>query len=247
MEAVVEWMDMECEVGFSPPLFDLPDCDAAVLKSLCESLSVLFPIRSDDMHVSRGSQLSDAAVRIAMVRGHARLDLTADEFVMNLDRLPREGGVAIWRDCVSLGEQALERVFPNLSVGLVTIEPTLHLRLVDGEPTARDYLHQVAGSGIGGDLSGTTGTMMYPCVHCEVENESEGWEATFSVYPSRENKASLIVSCRTLYHENASIRGLGRRSARLCALLTALLAEVGLQVSIDVPQSEDQGNGRPKK
>ena len=135
-----------------------------------------------------------------------------------------------------MSEQVLTRlkkkIFPDLAVHIVTLSPTLFLRLGDGSVSAHRHLAQVAGSGISTDLSGFGGAICHPCVNLEVENEDEHWNADFHAYGEWwGSEPSLIASCRVMYDENGTIRGLDDRFRHVDRLLATLLGGIGLEVS----------------
>ena len=231
MEAVVERMDLEYEADFAIPLFDLPARDTEVLRSFHESISPRYPVRSTDMRIFHGDRFSENRVRIVMFGGNGQIDMTADRLSINFDHMQIEEQATICRECISLSEQVLRRIFPDVVVHIVTLSPTLFLRLGDGSVSARSHLAQVAGSGIEVDLRGFGGAICHPCVNLEIENEDEHWNADFHAYGEWGTESSLITSCRVMYDENGTIRGLNDRFRHVDRLLATLLGGIGLEVS----------------
>ena len=235
MQAAVERVDLEYEADFSAPLFDLLARNTEVLRSFHEGIGPLYPIRSSDMQIFRGDRLSEIRVRISLFGGNGLIDVTADRLSISFEYMRIEEQAAICKECISLSEQVLTRlkkkIFPDLAVHIVTLSPTLFLRLGDGSVSARSHLAQVAGSGISTDLSGFGGAICHPCVNLEVENKNERWNADFHAYGEWGSEPSLIASCRVMYDESGTIRGLDDRFRHVDRLLATLLDGIGLEVS----------------
>ena len=231
MQAAVERVDLEYEADFSAPLFDLFARNTEVLRSFHEGIGSSYPVRSSDMQISRGDRLSEVRVRISLFGGNGLIDVTADRLSISFEHMRTEEQAAICKECISLSEQALKRIFPDLTAHIVTLSPTLFLRLGDGSVSARSHLAQVTGSGISTDLSGFGGAICHPCVNLEIENEDEHWNADFHAYGKWGSEPSLIASCRVMYDENGTIRGLDDRFRHVDRLLATLLGGLGLEVS----------------
>ena len=231
MQAAVERVDLEYEADFSAPLFDLSARNTEVLRSFHEGIGSSYPVRSSDMRISRGDRLSEVRVRISLFGGNGLIDVTADRLSISFEYMRTEEQAAICKECISLSEQALKRIFPDLAAHIVTFNPTLFLRLGDGSVSARSHLAQVAGTGTSTDLSGFGGAICHPCVNLEVENEDEHWNADFHAYGEWGSEPSLIASCRVMYDENGTIRGLDDRFRHVDRLLATLLGGIGLEVS----------------
>lgn len=230
MEAVVEWMDLEYEADFSIPLFDLPARSTEILRSFHESISPSYPIRSADMQIFHGERLSEIRIRIALFGGNGLIDMTADSLSIKFSHMRIEDQAAICRECISLSEQAMGRVFTDLTVNVVTLNPTLFLRLSGGSVNARSHLAQVAGSGISIDLTGFGGAICHPCVNLEIENDDEDWNADFHAYGEWGTGPSMSASCRVMYTEDGAIQGLEDRLLHVERLMASLFNGIGLEV-----------------
>lgn len=230
MEAVVERMDLEYEADFSIPLFDLPARSTEILRSFHESISPSYPIRSADMQIFHGERFSEIRIRIALFGGNGLIDMTADSLSISFSHMRIDDQAAICKECISLSGQALGRIFSDLAVNIVTLDPTLHLRLGDGSVSARSHLAQVAGSGISTDLSGFGGAICHPCVNLEIENDDEHWNADFHAYGKWGTDPSMITSCRVMYDEDGAVQGLEDRLLHVERLMASILGSIGLEV-----------------
>lgn len=230
MEAIVEWMDLEYEADFSIPLFDLPVRNTEILRSFHEGISPWCPIRPADMQIFHGERLSEIRIRIALFGGNGVIDMTADSLSISFNNMQIENQAAICKECISLSEHALGRVFSDLAVDTVTLNPTLFLRLGGGSVSARSHLTQVAGSDISIDLSGFGGAICYPCVNLEIESDDKHWNADFHAYGKWGTDPSMITSCRVMYDENGVVQGLEDRLRHVERLLASLFNGIGLEV-----------------
>lgn len=127
MQVAVKRVDVEHEAHFSAPLFDLADHSTEVLRCFHDEASSKYPIRSEDMWISKGVQLSEPRVGIDMFGGHGLIDVTVDRLSVSFKSVRNARQAAICRDCISLSESALRRGFPELAVSTAAFKLTLSL------------------------------------------------------------------------------------------------------------------------
>ena len=231
MKTSLEWMELAYEADFSVPLFDLPGRNTEVLRYFHRFIHPRFPLRTPDMQVMGGNALSDVCVRLTMFGGSGTIEVTADKLSMRFTDIRREQDVNICSECVALVEQALKSALPDLEMGIITIRPTLSLRLADGSIDARDYLKRVVKPGVELDLRELGTVALCPCINLEVENRAEGWRAVLHAYDNTVDTASIIVSGWIGYLHSPEDQIRAERVKRLRQLLTALLRGLDLELT----------------
>ena len=236
MKTSLEWMEMTYEAEFSVPLFDLPGRNTELLKCLHRFIHPRFPLRTTDMHAFGGNALSDVCVRLTMFGGSGTIEVTADKLSIRFTGLRQEQDVNICNECIALAEQALRSALPDVVVRIVTIRPTLSLRLGDGSMDARNYLRRVVKPGVDLELNGLGNAALCPCINLEVENEEEGWRAVLHAYDNAVDKSSIIASCWIVYFDSPEERPKEERTDRLQRLVTVLLR--GLELETPTPSNE---------
>lgn len=231
MKADVEWMDLDYEVDFSTPLFDLLERSSEVLKSFHRKLNPKLPIDSDDIWVSRGRRFSDNRVRIRLPLGGGSIALTPERLSITFQSLRTSTHVARWRDGILLTEEALHEAVPDFEIQAVEVSSVLSLRLDEGSGSASDLLVQAAGTALASDLDGFGAAVCHPCVNLEIENREDDWVADFYAYRRQADDSYLRISCAVRYLEAGTIRGLDDRTSHMERLLVALLGRIGVEVS----------------
>ena len=231
MKADVEWMDLDYEVDFSTPLFDLLERSSEVLKSFHRKLNPKLPIDSDDIRISRGRRFSNHRVWIRLPLGRGSIALAPERLSITFESLRTSRHVAFWRDGILLSEEALREASSDFEIHAVEISSVLSLRLDDGSGSASDLLVQAAGAALASDLDGFGAAVCHPCVNLEIENREEGWGADFYAYRRGGDDSCLRISCEVRYLEAGTIRGLDDRTSHMERLLVALLGRIGVEVS----------------
>ena len=231
MRADVEWMDLDYEVDFSPPLFDLLERSSEVLESFHRKLNPKLPIDSDDIWVSRGRRFSDNRVRIRLPLVRGLIALVPERLSITFESLRTSKDVTTSRDGILLSEEALHEASSDIEIHAVEISSLLSLRLDDGSGSASDLLVQATGAALAPDLGGFGAAVCHPCVNLEIENREERWDADFYAYRRREDDSYLRISCSVRYLEAGTIRGLDDRTSHMERLLVALLGRIGVEAS----------------
>ena len=230
MKAKLEWMNVTYDVEFAAPSFDLPVSGTTVLRTLYETIHPRYPIRIQDMQVVGGNLLSDVHARITLFNGNAFVDVSADKMSLVFQNLKDERDVAVFRDCISLSEEALQSSLPNVTVRAVALKPTMYLELGGGQVDAGDYLSRAMGPTIELDQAEFEGAVSRQGANLEIENSKEGWNAAFHAVRDHSKQSSLILWCHALYATEGKVCGLENRVAHLERLLKAFFERIALEM-----------------
>ena len=188
MNAILESMDLEYELHFRTPLFELPARSVEVLQALHAAFSPVTEPSSSDMQVLGGSRLSEVRIGMNLFGGEGWLNLTADQLTMRFSRLQRPDHLGECKACIAAAERTLAAALPGAAVRTAMIKATLSLRLDGTAPSAGHHLAKVAGDRPQVDLSGLGNATIQRAVALDIQNEEECWEAVFDAYRSRSTK-----------------------------------------------------------
>ena len=230
MKTTLEWMELTYDADFSVPPFDLPARATDLLKSLHQFIHPRFPIRTPDMHVFGGTALSDVCVRVTLFGGNGTIDVTADRLSTRFTGLRQHQELDICNQCIALAEQPLRTTLPDVAIGLVSIRPTLTLRLGDESADAREYMRGVVKPAVHMDLDGLGAAALHPCINLEVQNDDERWRAVLHAYPSGVERSSVVIACSIFYAESPDPSSREERNDRLWRLIAALLRGLDLEI-----------------
>ncbi len=231
MQVAIKKVDVEHEAAFSAPLFDLADRSPEVLRRLHDEVSPKYPIRSEDMWISKEVQLSEPQVGIDMFNGHGLIDVTVDRLAVSFKSLRNAGQAAICRNFISLSERTLKRVFPDVTVSTAAFKSTLSLRLDDEATNANQHLSQVTEPSFKGDLDAFGSVCIYPRVILDANNDEEQWRAFFFAHGRGKDPLGLSVTCRLWYYEGTAFRHLKDKLLHMELLLSAFLGGIDLDVA----------------
>ena len=231
MQAAVKRVGVEHEIHFSAPLLDLAARSIEVLKCFHSEISSKYSIRSEDMWISKGVQLSEPRVGIDMFGGHGLIDVTVDRLSVGFKAVQNAKLAVICRNCISLSEAALRTVFSDLAVRTTVFKLTLILRLDDEAANANQHLSQVTGPSFKGDLDAFGSVCALPRVNLDLDNDEERWRAFFSANGRGKDPLLLNASCRLWHYEDTAIRHLTDRLLHMERLLSAFLSGIGLDVA----------------
>lgn len=231
MRVAVKRVGVEYEADFSAPLFDLADRSTKALRCFHDGFSSKYPIRSEDMWISKGGQLSELRVGIDVFGGYGLIDVSVDGLSVSFKSLQNERQAGICRDCISLSERTLKKVFPDLTVSTATFKLTLPLRLGETATSADQHLSRVTKPSFKGDLDAFGSMRTYSRVNLDLDNDEEGWRALFSAHGRAKDPLQLSVSCRLWYSEGTAIRSLKDKLLHTERLLSAFLSGIGLDAA----------------
>ena len=232
MQVAVKRVDVEHEATFSVPFFDLADRRTEMLRCLHNEVSSKYRIRSEDMWISKGGQLSELQVGIDMFDRHGLIDVTADRLSVSFKSVRNEKQATICRDCISLSESALRNAFPELTVNTAAFKLTLFFQLNDNTTSASQHLSQVTESSFKGDLDAFGSVRTLPRVNLDIDNDEEYWRAFFSAYGSGRNPQLLNAYCRFFYdYEDTTIRRLTDKLLHMERLVSAFFGGIGLDAA----------------
>lgn len=231
MQVAVKRMGVEHETNFSTPLFDLADRSTEVLRCFHDEISSKYPIRSEDMWISKGVQLSEPRVGIDLFGGHGLIDVTVDRLSVGFKAVQNARLAAICRNSIALSKSALRKVFPDLAVSTAAFKLTLSLRLDDEAANANQHLSQATEPSFKGDLGAFGSVRALPRVSLDLDNNEEHWRAFFSAYGSGQDPQQLNASCRLWYYEDTAIQRLTDKVLHMERLLAAFLGGIGLDAA----------------
>ena len=196
-------MDLEYELHFRSPLFDLPARSVEMLQVLHAAVSPLTEPSSSDMQVLGGTWLSDLRIGMNLFGGKAWLNLTADQLTMRFNRMQQSDHLGECRTCIAACERALQAALPAAATRTAFIKATLSLRLDGAGPSAGDHLARVAGEEPRVDLSGLGTATLQRAIALDIQNDEERWEAVFDAYRSKFDEAAMTATCRVWHYEGA--------------------------------------------
>ena len=231
MQVAVIRVGVEHEANFSAPLFDLADRSTEVLKCFHDEVSPKYRIRSEDMWISEGIQLSEPRVGIDLFGGHGLIDVTVDRLSVSFKSVRNARQAAICRDYISLSELALRTAFPELAVSTAAFKLTLSLQLDDEATSANQHLSQVTEPSFKGDLGAFGSVCALPRVNLDVDNDEEHWRASFFAHGRGRDPLLLNASCRLWYHKDTTMRHLADKLLHMERLLSAFLGGIGLDAA----------------
>ena len=231
MQVAVKRVGVEYEADFSAPLFDLTDRSTEALRCFHDGFSSKYPIRSEDMWISKGGQLSESRVGIEVFGGYGLVDVSVDRLSVSFKSLQNERQAGICRDCISLSERTLKKIFPDLTVSTAAFKLTLPLRLDETATSADQYLSRVTEPSFKGDLDAFGSMHAHSRVNLDLDNGEEGWRALFSAHGRAKDRLQLSVSCRLWYSEGAVTRSLEDKLLHTERLLSAFLSGIGLDAA----------------
>ena len=231
MQATINWVNIGHEIDFSAPLFDLADRSTEVLRRFHDGVSSKYPIRSENMWISKGARLSEAKARIDLFDGNGLIEVTTDRLSVNFSYIQSAEQATICRECISLSERALREVFPDVAVSVVAFNSSYSLSL-DGETaSANQYLSRAAQPSFKGDMGPFGSVRAYPLVSLDVDNDEEHWNAFFSARGMGKDRPMLSVSCLVSYDKDAAIHCLEERLQHIERLSSAFLNGLDLDVT----------------
>jgi len=241
MKATLESMDLEYELRFRPPLFELPARSIEVLQALHEAILPVTEPSSSDMQVLGGSRLSDLRIAMNLFNGEGWLNLTADLLAMRFNRLHHSDHLVECKACIAASERALMAALPGAAVRMAIIKATLSLRLDGAGQSAGKHLAKVAGDGPRVDLSGLGNATLQRAIALDIQNDEERWEAVCDAYRSKPDEAAMTATCRVWHYEGATVQDVDSRSAHMQRVLNALLEALELTPSAlfwETPQAQ---------
>ena len=231
MQVAVKRVGVEYEADFSAPLFDLADRSTEALRCFHDGFSSKYPIRSEDMWISKGEQLSEPRVGIDVFGGYGLVDVSVDRLSVSFKSLQNERQAGICRDCIALSERTLKEIFPDLTVSAAAFKLTLPLRLDETATSADQYLSRVTEPSFKGDLDAFGSMRAHSRVNLDLDNGEEGWRALFSAHGRAKDRLQLSVSCRLWYSKGAVTRSLEDKLLHTERLLSAFLSGIGLDAA----------------
>lgn len=231
MKSTLESMDLEYELHFRLPLFELPARSIEVLQALHEAIRPVTEPSSSDMQVLGGSRLSDLRIAMNLFNGEGWLNLNADVLAMRFNRLQHRDHLMECNACIAASERALKAALPGAAVRTAIIKATLSLRLDGAGHSAGEHLANVAGDRPQVDLSGLGNATLQRAIALDIRNHEERWEAVCDAYRSNLDEAAMTATCRVWHYERATVQDVDSRSEHLQRVLNALLQAIELTPS----------------
>ena len=210
MEAAIEHMDVQYEVAFSEPLFDLPRRNVEVLESFYNNLKPGYLASPSDMQVAGGTSLSDVKVRVTMFGGLATLEVTIDRMLVEFRRVKSLSDFNTCKLCTLASEKAIWGIYPELRINRTAFNFDVHIKL-NGNKSADQLLRDVGGYGNNIDLSQFGDVEQFPAANITILNEQKRWNSVFHAYAMLSDRSGLIASFRSSYTEAETDQGLDHR------------------------------------
>ena len=231
MKATLESMDLEYELHFRPPLFELPARSVEVLQALHAAISPVTEPSSSDMQVLGGSRLSEVRIGMNLFGGEGWLNLTADQLTIRFNRLQRPDHLGECKACIAAAERTLAAALPAATVRTAIIKASLSLCRDGAGPSAGEHLARVAGARPQVDLSGFGNATLQRAIALDIQNDEEHWEAICDAYRSKLDEAAMTATCRVWHYEGTVRQDVHGRSVHLQQVLDALLQAIEITAS----------------
>ena len=210
MEAAIERMDVQYEVMFSDPLFDLPRRNVEVLESFYNNLKPEYLASPSDMQVIGGTAPSDVKIRIAMFDGLAAVEVMVDRMVVEFKRVTNSNELRICKSCVLASERAIWGIYPELQIDSTAFDFGVDVKL-NGNKNANQLLRDVVRYGNNTDFSQFGDVERFPAAHTMILNKQAGWHSTFHAYAAWPDLSRLVIFFRSAYVELETHQSLDHR------------------------------------
>ena len=228
MRASFAGLDLVYEVAFSPMYFELRERGSALLKSIHSSLGSSCGIEATDMQVFAGSSLSEFGVRVAMFNGQARIDVSANSFLVRFDQMLNSAHLQLCKACISSMERVLREEPAKPALGSTRVNPTVLLNLADC--SASEFLGELMSANNCTVLNNTEGISVHPGVNVEIESQQERWSTIMNLFRGRGSPSQLIYSFQAVYSKGGPFNGSSQQADHLEYLVNLFLKDVGLEV-----------------
>ena len=246
MEAAIERMDVQYEVVFSEPLFDLPRRNVEVLESFYNNFKPEYFVSLSDMQVIGGTALSDVKLRMVMFGGFATLEVTIDKMRIEFRQLKSSSDLNTCKSCTLASERAIWGIYPELRINGTEFNFDVHIKLSDNQ-NAGQLLRDVVGYGNNIDLSQFGDVERLPAANTAILSKQKEWSAVFHAYATLPDRSGLIASFRSSYTEAEPDQGLDHRlneftnrTEDLRKLFNILLGGIGIN-SADLDWAASKG------
>ena len=197
MEAVIENMDVQYEVAFSTPLFDLARRNVDVLENLHDSLKE-HHILPSGMQATGGAALSDVKVRVAMYDGLVTLDVMVDRMRVEFNQFKNQSAFGICKPCVLDIERAIRKMYPNICTKETRFSCTIDIKISDGA-TGQQLLKDAVKYGDDINLNEFGVVERFPAANVTMLNKQKRWRAVFHAFSGWSYESLLVASCHMDY------------------------------------------------
>ena len=221
-------MDLTFELDFTIPLFDLPECQAELLRVLHDTLPGPFKFDASDVEISQGTELSGFKMSISVVDGNARIEVSPESLSMSFLGLPNMSFLQPCQPVVDLAHQAVTNSVQDAEVDLISIDVFLRVNLEE-EHSAQDHLNDVLQSRFF-DFSNLGETLQDHEIKFSMRDKDDSWRVSCHARADLERESLLNVSIFGIYDADDTISELGDETNHLESVVTCLLPQIGVNM-----------------
>lgn len=222
-------INVNYQIEFVQPLFQLPSMAVQVIEAFYKTLNPRFSLQMSDLQSRSGTTYADVALIFNLFSGAGLLEIRPDKFSATFQNLRSEADLKKVRDCVELSEDTIRDLFPSLEVSRCLIRLSLWLQCEGGADAVNRILdkHGSAGFPIAKEDFGAQ-DLEYT-LRAELKNVDERWQTGFTLQRSAISEAELFYGIDATYEAVGKYNSLEQRVEHTREMSLGLLATLGLE------------------
>lgn len=216
---------------FQSLAFDVARLGIEILREISQRIGPRYSIRTEDMSVYGGANLSEVRVSVLLFRGSGDLQVTPERLFLKFTNVRGEEDFKIIRDIALLAEGIVKSTIPNIAFKEDVIQIATFINLIEKSMDGPALLNSFAeGSAAASRLStsalGATGIHFE--LKTEIENVKDKWKVTYEINRSILGPETLFLTSIATYEEGGTISSIGEKFSHADESAEQFLGSLGL-------------------
>lgn len=224
--------DITFQKTFHTLAFDVVKSGVEILREVSKRIGPRYYIRTEDMSVHGGTNLSDVRVNVVMFNGAGELQVTPERLFLRFSNIRGEDDLKIIKDVVLLAEDSIKSTIPNVAFKEDVIQLAAHLRLVDKSVSAGAVLDNLcSGSAMMSRLSASRfgASEIHFSPKSDIENNKELWRVTYELARSVFGSEFVFLSGMATYVEGGAQTSIEQKFSHAEKITDQFLKGLGLE------------------
>ena len=228
-------VDITFQKTFQALAFDVIGSGVNILREISQRIGPRYFIRTEDLSIHGGTNLSEVRVRAALFSGAGEIQVTPERLFLKFTNVRADRSsedLKIIKDVALLAEEVVKSTIPNLHFREDVIQFTAYIKLKEKNETAAALLNGLAkGSNASSRLKAPElgGSNIHFGLKTELENVKDKWNITYEMTRSVLGEDVIFLSGVATFLEGGAWSSIEEKFSHTEKTTDAFLSSVGLE------------------
>jgi hypothetical protein len=213
--------------------FDVARLGIEILREISKRIGSRYTIRTEDMSIYGGTNLSEVQIRVLLFRGSVDLQVTPERLFLKFTNIRTSEDIKIIKDITLLAEDVINSSIPNIAFKEDVIQIMTYIKLAKESTNGPALLNSLAEGSLAASSLSTSAfaaTGIYFGLKSEIENVDDKWNITYDINRSILGPESLFLTGVATYAEDGVVSSIEQKFSHAEKTTDQFLGRLGIKI-----------------